>query len=374
VVEVTDASVTGLRSGEVTRDDLRASVAAGHISEAQAASILALAQSRAGQRIAEDEPFELFKGFAEIFVSVGLMILIGGVGGLAALFSFPSIMMLIIAAAAWGLARYFTLKRRMMLPSIVLVITYALALIGIVMQVLIELLPSDIHVTIPALLMLLGVGGGLILWYRQFRVPFTMFLLGLVGLGVALVITGHIGGIEGFVQRGMQLDLRSGASTSIGTLLFGIGALIGGLWFDMRDPHRLGLTSASGFWLHLLAAPALVNTVALTFYNMGPGLGYGLLALALLLVSALALIIDRRSFLTAGIGYLIFLIGYAVSDASDPRSWVNVLLITGLFLTLLGTFWTDLRARLMRALPDFPLKDRLPPYSAVSAPKTGEPQ
>jgi len=35
----------------------------------------------------------------------------------------------------------------------------------------------------------------------------------------------------------------------------------------------------------------------------------------------------------------------------------------GLAITGLGTFWTDLRARMMRALPDFPGKHRLPPYS-----------
>ena len=142
-------------------------------------------------------------------------------------------------------------------------------------------------------------------------------------------------------------------------------ALAAGLWFDMRDPHRLGRSSATGFWLHILAAPALVNTVALTFYNMGAGLGYGLLALSLALVAALALIIDRRSFLTAGIGYLIFLIGYVITDPSKPGSWALVLFVVGLGLTGLGTFWTDLRLRLMRLLPDFPGKSRLPPYSEV---------
>ena len=57
---------------DVSRDDLRAAVAAGHLSAAQAASVLALAQARAGVRLPEDEPFELFRGFAEIFVAVGL--------------------------------------------------------------------------------------------------------------------------------------------------------------------------------------------------------------------------------------------------------------------------------------------------------------
>ena len=46
------------------------------------ASIAALAHDRAGRREAlprEDEPFEFFRGFSEIFVSVGLIILLSGI-------------------------------------------------------------------------------------------------------------------------------------------------------------------------------------------------------------------------------------------------------------------------------------------------------
>ena len=47
----------------------------------------------------------------------------------------------------------------------------------------------------------------------------------------------------------------------------------------MHDPHRLRRWSASGFWLHMLAAPALVNTIVLTLYNYGGTVGYLLTAL-----------------------------------------------------------------------------------------------
>jgi hypothetical protein len=62
----------------VTRDDIRAAVASGTLSEAQAASLIVLAEERAGVRThmtGLDEPFELFKGFNEIFIVVGLTIL-----------------------------------------------------------------------------------------------------------------------------------------------------------------------------------------------------------------------------------------------------------------------------------------------------------
>ena len=86
---------------QITPEDLRAAVAAGIVTEAQAVSVSALADSRAGKRLAmpaEDEPFEFFRGFSEIFVSIGLVILMSGiaallvtVGGYAVLVTLPLI-------------------------------------------------------------------------------------------------------------------------------------------------------------------------------------------------------------------------------------------------------------------------------------------
>ncbi len=60
-------------------DDLRAAVSAGLITEIQAASLSKLADERRGYRAASaqiDEPFELLKGFNEIFIVVGLLAII----------------------------------------------------------------------------------------------------------------------------------------------------------------------------------------------------------------------------------------------------------------------------------------------------------
>lgn len=340
------------------RDDLRAGVAAGLLTEPQAAGILALAEARHGARLAqpeEDEPFELFRGFAEIFVSVGLVLLLAGVIGLSALFGSPLLLMAVTAGACWWFARYFTLKRRMVLPSIVLVCGYAAGIGGVAASF------AGGEGTAQGLLICALIAAGLALWYRVFRLPFTMFLLGLTGLAAVAIVTDSI--TPDTVAQGWDamFDLRAGSGLALGTLAFGLAAFAGGMWFDSRDPHRLGRYSASGFWLHLLAAPALVNTVALTFYNMGPGAGYALLAVALALIAVLALVIDRRSFLTAGIGYLAFLITLVARQGGD-LDWPWVVLILGAVITGLGAYWTHLRARLMRALPDFPGKRRLPPY------------
>lgn len=71
----------------IDKDDLKAAVSASVVSEKQAASLMSLAHSRTGAREnlePGDEPFELFKGFNEIFIVIGLVILATGWWGVSA--------------------------------------------------------------------------------------------------------------------------------------------------------------------------------------------------------------------------------------------------------------------------------------------------
>lgn len=352
----------------IETDDLRAAVAAGVLTEAQAARLIALGQSRAGQRTqmsADDEPFELFRGFAEIFVSVGIVLLFSGVMVFAGILE-TAILPAVAAGLAWIFALYFIRIRRMALPSIVLTVAYALGT-GAMLWLLLGPQPERLPEGRGVLLLYCGLGlAGMALWYRAFKVPFTLLIAGTIGAVLVYLLVDIVQPYNDLRGLDHLFDLRSGSGLAIATLIFGLLALAAGLWFDMRDPHRLGRWSASGFWLHILAAPALVNTVALTAYNTGGIAGYLWLAIALAGVSALALVIDRRSFMTAGIGYLGVLIAWAIQAGDSPMSFALLLLILGAFLTFMGTFWTQMRARLMRALPEFPGKRRLPPY--VEAP------
>jgi len=349
----------------MTDDDLRAAVAAGILTEAQAARALTLSQARAGTRamlVGDDEPFELFRGFSEVFISVGLILLASGFVGISALSGSILIVAGLGAALCWGLALYFTRRRRMALPSIVLVSGYGIAVIGLITGIFqafrnMETDTTGIILTVGAA-MLAAFG----LWYAVFKVPFTMFLIGLTGLGLILYLTTTIRPGANWADVNSLFDLRQGGGLAIGTLIFGILAFVAGMLFDLRDPHRLGRMAASGFWLHLLAAPALVNTVALSFLNMGTATGNLLLALALLVIVLLALIIDRRSFLTAGIVYMGILLGLALRVDSGGLTGAWLLILLGGFVTLIGAFWNQTRGALLRALPDFPGKARSPPY------------
>lgn len=350
----------------MTPEDLRAAVAAGILDEAQAARMTALAADRAGKRAslpAEDEPFEFFRGFSEIFISIGLVILLSGVtamlawfGGFALMTAVPAV----TAGIAWWWAGYFTLRRRMTLPSMVLATAFGMGLVIFAFTLLDRAGMDDRGLAIGGFAL---AAAGMVVWYRRFRLPFAAFLTGGFGLAAIYAMTASVGNIVSLGAGGYEalFDLRESPAFATATLLFGIGAFLVGMWFDMRDPHRLGRHSATAFWCHLLAAPALVNTVAVTLLNGG---GIGLLAVALLVITVLALVIDRRSFLTAGIIYIAIVIGWAMGDG-DGTQWIFVLIALGALITAIGTWWVQLRALVMRALPEFPGKSRLPPYGST---------
>lgn len=349
--------------------DLRAAVAAGIVTEAQAAGITALAQDRAGKRAllpAEDEPFEFFRGFAEIFIASGLAILLGGLGLLLGVIGGVTILILIpaiIAAVAWAMAGYFTLKRRMNLPSMVLVSAYSG---GLYVSALTLLGQMDLGLKGIAFTSAALTAAAVLVWFRRFRLPFAMFVFGAFALMAtyALFTRFNPGGTFDDIDSWAN-SFRPRANLTAASLVFGVGAFVGAMWFDLKDPHRIGRHSATAFWLHLLAGAALVNSVAGNLWGAGGSAAILPTTIALLVFALVALIIDRRSMLTAGIAYIGAVIYWSVAGdgAADAMDWAKILIILGTVFTVLGTWWVQLRAGLMRALPDFPGKRRLPPYS-----------
>jgi hypothetical protein len=356
----------------MTPEDLRAAVAAGILDEAQAARLKALADDRLGRRASlpqEDEPFEFFRGFSEIFISIGLVILLLGILGMFTIMTagmLLTLLPLVTAVIAWWFANYFTLKRRMTLPSMVLAVAFGVGLLTFAFTWVAPTITNGRMISIAGFSL---ATVGMVAWYLRFRLPFAAFLVGCFALGLIYSVTASAANVAGLLAGGMLgeggyrsfFDLTESPAFATATLIFGIGAFSVGMWFDTRDPHRLGRHSATAFWCHLLAAPALVNTVALTLLN---GSGLGLLSVALLGITVLALVIDRRSFLTAAIVYIAIVIGWVMGGNSGTQ-WISILIVLGAVITAIGTWWVQLRGWLMGALPDFPGKSRLPPYGST---------
>lgn len=349
----------------ITRDDLRAAVAAGYLSEAQAGRLVALTDARMRARHgagAVDEPFELFRGFNEIFIVVGLVILGTGWLGVWALVAGTSngfgtiwaVAAIATAAVIALLSEYFVRRRRMVAPAIALALAWggtalwfwatrldAFTLFGGVE-------PAGL---VGPLALTTGTIGAF--WWR-YRVPFAMALIALAAFGTL------IAGLAAVSGRAADLTdmfvLSAEGPFAWGTLAFGLGLFALAMRFDMSDPHRMTLRAANGFWLHVASAPAIVNTLALTLLAQG-GIALVLLALVLGAIAAVAVIIDRRSFLISAVGYVVALIAQTAGGSGDGAGGVLAL---GAGLVALGAGWQRVRAPLVARLPAR-WRDRLPP-------------
>ena len=346
------------------RDDLRAAVGAGIITEGQAASLTSLADSRRGARTdlaVGDEPFELFKGFNEVFIVVGLLILAmgwAGVVGVAyaaeitnpqqAAMLYGSIGALII----WAMSEYFIRRRRMVGPAIALSILFtgnaAIGLTAYFAQPFMVAQQDYASLPLPFILGTAAIG---VFWYR-FRVPLAMAMIA-VGFFIVAILMAATS--QGTPQDPSDLFLLSaGGPFAWITLVLGLLVFAVAMAFDMSDPHRVTRRSANGFWLHVVAAPTLVNTLALTLLDRD---AHWALLGVMLIFALVAIVIDRRSFLIAAIGYIVAL----ASTVFDGETTALTVLVLGIILLLLGAFWEKFRARLLRLMPRFVPLHRLPP-------------
>src|SRR5438445_1598377 len=118
-----------------SQQDLDDAVASGVISAEAADALRAHIERQRATPIADEEQFRLITGFNDIFVSIAAAILLFAVGwigqsigqsaGLIVDVNGPSpLAPLAVAATAWPLAMFFTAKRRMALPSILLLLAF----------------------------------------------------------------------------------------------------------------------------------------------------------------------------------------------------------------------------------------------------------
>jgi len=348
----------------IDRDDLRAATAAGVISEGQAASLASLADSRRGAReglAAGDEPFELFKGLNEIFIVVGLIILASGWVGVTGLFlpSMTGFMTIasvgaLSAALLWLMSEYFVVRRRMVAPSIALSVMFAMTAFGTFGAIFAEpfMVAQNDFASLP-LPAVLGTLAVLIYWLR-FRVPFALALVAVGLFCIAVLVAANARGTPASFDEMFKLS-AVGPFAWI-TLLLGLAVFAVAMVFDMSDPHRVTRRSANGFWLHLVAAPALVNTIALTLLENDANLA---LLIVMLVFALVAVVIDRRSFLIAAIGYIVTL----SATVFQAQSAAFTILVLGIALLILGAFWAPIRAAILRPLSGILPLDRLPPTS-----------
>jgi hypothetical protein len=357
-----------------SESDLEAAVAAGALS-AQAADALRnhVAAGRSTPAV-DEEHFRLLTGFNDIFVSIAAVILLVAMGwigqsirvGLDSGAPSPFAGAL-VAASAWGLAEFFTRKRRMALPSIILLLTFVGGIFATAIGLVATIVPEESLRDNTTLVSLIAAGcaaiaaaAALVHW-RRFRVPITVAAGAAAVVGVALGLIASVIGDTPNIE-----DIMLGFA-----LALGVGVFLFAMWWDSSDPTRQTRRSDVAFWLHLLSAPLIVHPV-FALLGLTEGSASTLEAVVVLLLyvtlGITALAIDRRALLVSALAYVLYALNSLFREnGAVELSVALTALIIGSALLLLSAFWHTARRTVVTALPSG-IRSKLPVVDRVAQP------
>jgi MFS family permease len=295
--------------------------------------------------LVDEENFRLVSSFNDIFVVIASVLLLGALAALG-----DGLGGWLVAAAAWGLGEFFTRKRRMALPSIVLLFGFSggiAAGLGQALDVSLNIKDSQDGLLLMLTAMLTCAATALHWW--RFHVPIT------VAVGAAA----------------LALTLGSAVLTLMGNndlmLLtcfgLGLGVFALAMYWDMRDPQRQTNRSDVAFWLHLLAAPMMVHPI---FAFAGIGRSAMQIESALLIVGVyvvlamVSLLIDRRALMVSALIYVMYAINTLMDSVGNVSlNFALTALVIGSMLLMLSAFWHTCRTPLVKHSP-LSLQQRLP--------------
>lgn len=335
-----------------SESDLQAAVDAKVMTpEAVAAFRAHIASVRAAPG-ADEESFRLITGFNDIFVSIAAVILLVAVAWIGQSIH-TALAGVFVAGSAWFLAEYFTRKRRMALPSIVLVLAFAGGVFASMVGFLVEhgeaIFGNRPDETVGAIVVgaiaLITAGATWFHW-RRFMVPITVAAgtAALAATAIALVLS-----ITGVPQHSETLVMSL-------VLVAGLGVFALAMWWDRSDRVRQTRRSDVAFWLHLLAAPMIAHPIFhLLGVTDGGNIGSGAAVLVVgvyILFGIIALAIDRRALLVSALAYVLFALTELFRTFGAVE--LNVALtafVIGSALLLLSAFWQNARSVVVGFLP-----------------------
>jgi hypothetical protein len=359
----------------IRNDDIEDAVTRGIISRPQADQLFGIAANRHKTRsfaVGSEERFRLLGGFNDFFIAVGVVLVGVGLSGGGTRYSADSLWWLICAAVAWLLAEVLTKRLRLTAPSMVLACLW-LMFVSIATAILTMRDgfkgPMATPVAISAL-------GAILVHYARFRLPFSLLLIALSGWALTLAVTAGVATNMFDVAAAEAFSMTRWISLVYGLAIFALA-----MTFDRRDPERLTRKADSGFWLHMVAAPLIVHPIAAPLINHPLFSGSGspdpkITGLTVALVFALtiflalvAIIVDRRALLVAGLGYLGGALVFALSQLTGSGNLPGVLtlLILGSAIILLGVGWRSVRRVVLSRLPEGAWKRGLPPVGGGMA-------
>jgi len=351
---------------DMTPDQIKAALEAGIIDEAQAEAMRVksktsstatiLADDADAAVIGNEDDMRFLRSFSDVFVSIGLGLLVLGIAALALLMGGGQAF-LAAAAVVFFMAEYFGRRKRQHLPTLVMALSFLwfiqLGLTGVIIK---QGWGGDLTVAFVTFLAMLA-------FYFRIRLPFCMALIAISLLYLFYAILARI-----------APDLMK---ANFGWTLFfgGVVTLIAALIYDINDEHRTTRFADNAFWLHLLAAPLIIHGLAVEFVSANservmnlvsvPTLDTGDATIVMIMVAVLAvfgLAINRRALLVSSLGYAGVAIGFLMKDTGLSMTYVVTLtlIVLGAAITFLGVGWHAARNALIKALPNWKIFP--PPY------------
>ena len=372
-----------------SEEDINSAVSAGALSADAAAAFRAhMTQVRDMPR-GDEENFRLINSFNDIFVAIGVVIMLVAAGAIGQAIASamapvtdiwasgfePTDAQLaawsaasewrsalttlfagaLIAATALPLSEFFTRRRRMALPSIILLLAFVGGCFAAAMGIGLSLGAMDNEST-GALFVagagLLAAGAAWLHWKRS-MVPITVA----AGAGAAAVTV--IALIVSVLYGPLELNENTVGDTLLAlTFGMGLGVFAFAMRWDMSDRERTTRRSDVAFWLHLLAAPMIAHPV---FYSLGVmdgadrvGVGSAIGVLAIyVLFGLVALAIDRRALLVSALAYVLVALAFLFDRfGAVELTFALTALVIGSALLSLSAFWTPIRNKVVAGLPN----------------------
>lgn len=365
-------------------EDLASAVAAGALTAEAAAALRAHVSAAREMPQGDEENFRLVTSFNDIFVTIGVVILLIAVGSIGGAIGQPDeaetlirgslgvlLPSALVAGTAWFLAEIFTRRRRMALPSIVLLIAFvgavfasATSLVALPIGAIAGVSSlnegalegnnlSDAAGATLAVVLMLTAGAITVfaarLHWKRFMVPIT------VAAGAAAVVGSVLGAIA--MANETLSDGESALSMLPFILIAGLAVFAVAMRWDMSDRERTTRRSDVAFWLHLLAAPMIAHPLFSSLGVMDGGGAVGIpSALGVIAIYVLfglvALAIDRRALLVSALAYVLAALTFLFDRfGAVELNFALTALVIGSALLTLSAFWSPIRAKVVEWLP-----------------------
>jgi hypothetical protein len=359
------------------KTDIRAAIEAGALSDESAKRLEAFLKARNDpDRMLDPENLRFLSNFNDVFLTIGIVILMVGLGALSGISVFNLVgprlidpesmaeaaalansMKLVVILTpipvligAWLLAEYFCGRRRLLLPSMALsgVIVWSAAAIALGLFAPVD--RAETYSDPWSLMFSMSYAGfvgaaiaaAAIFW--RFRLPFSLFLLAGTIAGLFYTAVAQLAGI-GQVGSGLAM------------LAVGVGTLAAAIAFDMKDPTRSTRSSDCAFWLHMAAAPQII--LGMRGLLLGSGFAPAsmtdatVMLIVLLAFALLSLALNRRALIVSGLVTFATSLWFLVNELGGGG--VNTLMLTALIIggaiVLLGGGWRTARRAILKLFP-----------------------